>query len=436
MDEVLEADRLVVLHEGHVVLDDTPRRLFRNRALLQRYGLDLPPIITLAEVLSEALPELDADVLTVQDLVEAIENARQNHQRGGEIADRTAESPDPTPAGPGHGDMSPSSRSDRTIIRVRALGHIYMQDTPFARQALHDVDLDIQTPGPQSGTPVAGTNRGQAHQDRGGAHGLIGATGSGKSTLLQHLNGLLRPQEGHVQVLSYDLTDSKVDLRVVRRKVGLAFQRPEAQIFEQYVGDEIAYGPRLTGLQGEPLRERVRWAMNLVGLDFDTFKDRFTFALSGGEQRKVALASVLALRPEILLLDEPTAGLDPASKSELMAHLGELQHSGITLVLSSHEMEDVATLTERVSVLSKGTVTLDGSVSAVFSDGPRLQSLGLALPIVTQVSESLRARGWHLPAGIVDPITLRDALISAMACWRSTQPEPEEQPSGTRDRAE
>jgi energy-coupling factor transport system ATP-binding protein len=180
------------------------------------------------------------------------------------------------------------------------------------------------------------------------------------------------------------------------------------------VGDEIAYGPRLQGLAGEALRERVRWAMSLVGLDFDAFKDRLTFALSGGERRKVALASVLALQPEILLLDEPTAGLDPASRRELLGHLQRLSASGMTLVLSSHQMDDLGLMADRLTVLTGGKSVLSGSTSHVFAQGARLRKLGLDVPVVTAVVAGLRARGWPLLPGLVRQETLLSHLQASL----------------------
>lgn len=420
MDEALEADRMVVLHEGRVVLDDRPQRLFSNPEQVRRYGLDLPPVVRLTQFLAESMPELadataggrdpgiSTGVVRAEDLILAIEEvvpaAEIDVSRTGKEASQ--------PIQPGD---TLTSADLKPVICVEGLGHTYMRDTPFSHKALYNVDLEVRVPGGvyrQGAGGVSPTSQETEH--KGGAHGLIGATGSGKSTLLQHLNGLLRPQEGSVRVLTYDLSDREIDLREVRRQIGLVFQRPEAQIFEQYVGDEIAYGPRLAGLSGEPLRERVRWAMKLVGLSFEAFKDRYTFALSGGEQRKVALASILALRPQVLLLDEPTAGLDPASKADVMRQLSNLRQSDVTLILSSHEMEDIAALTDDVTVLSAGTVVLDGSTARVFSQDQQLRDWGLEVPVVTQVSEGLRSRGWPLPAGLVDAEHLRAALEQLM----------------------
>jgi len=371
MEETLDARRVVVLERGRVALDGPPETVFADATTLCTLGLDLPPAAGLARTLRQYFPALPAGLLTVPALVEALD-ALPHH-----AVEAPVSHIEPLPV------VSPP------LIEVRDLGHTYMAGTPLAQRALESVTLDVA---------------------EGAAHGLLGATGSGKSTLMQHLNGLLRPQEGTVRVGEYALDDPQTDVRAVRRMVGLVFQLPEAQIFEQYVGDEIAYGPRLQGLLGDSLRQRVRWAMELVGLGFNAFKDRFTFALSGGEKRKVALASILALRPAVLLLDEPTAGLDPASHRELLAHLHKLKETGITLVLSSHQMEDVAALTGQVTALDAGRSVLDGQVTDVFAQGERLRALGLSTPVVTQVVAGLRTRGWTLPPGLVSPTALIEAL--------------------------
>lgn len=262
------------------------------------------------------------------------------------------------------------------VIDVRGLGHTYLRGTPLAQESLRGVDLTVEC-----GQTVA----------------LVGATGSGKSTLLQHLNGLLRPQRGQVTVLGRDLGDPAVDLRAIRRQVGLVFQRPGDQLFEHFVGDDVAFAPRQMGLRGRELRERVRWAMEWVGLDFEQYKDRPVFALSGGERRKVGLAGVLALKPQILLLDEPTAGLDPVARAELLDQLQALQAEGVTLVLATHNMDDVAALAERVYVLAGGQVVLSGATRALFAQVDRLRELSLDVPFAVSLGAALRARGVDVP---------------------------------------
>ncbi len=379
MEEALDAERVIVLDQGRIAMSGPPEQIFAQEEQLRALGLGLPPAAALAQRLRAAFPALTKGVLTVEDLITAVDALPRRDEAG--------ETPEPSSA----------LAAANPLIEVRDLGHIYLRGTPLARRALREVSLTV---------------------GEGEAHGLLGATGAGKSTLMQHLNGLLRPQEGRVRVGAFDLNADDVDLKAVRRWVGLAFQMPEVQIFEQYVGDEIAYGPRLAGLDRPALRERVRWAMSLVGLDFEAFKDRLTFTLSGGERRKVALASILALQPHVLLLDEPTAGLDPGSRREVLAHLRALMAEGMTVVLSSHQMEDLAALTQRLTVLDQGTTVLSGSVHEVFAQGSRLRALGLETPVVTQLVEGLRERGWPLPTGMVRVAALERALQQVVEATR------------------
>jgi len=272
------------------------------------------------------------------------------------------------------------------LIAVENLWHTYMAGTPFEHQALRGISLNIYP---------------------GEAVGVIGQTGSGKSTLIQYFNGLMRPIRGRVLVAGHDLGRPDVDLAAVRRIVGLVFQEPETQVFERLVGDDIAYGPRQLRLPFLEIRERVRWAMETVGLPFDAFKDRYTFTLSGGELRKAALAGVLALRPRVLVVDEPTSGLDPGAREELRGRIRDLRtREGMTLVLVSHDMEEVARLSDRLYILHDGAVVATGTPREVFVDGARLAELGLAPPEATQVVQRLRARGYHVRG---DALTVEEA---------------------------
>jgi energy-coupling factor transport system ATP-binding protein len=258
-------------------------------------------------------------------------------------------------------------------LQVEDLHHTYLAGTPFEAVSLRGASMEVT---------------------EGEIVSIIGPTGSGKSTLVQHFNALIRPQAGKVFVLGRDLTDEALDVKWLRRHVGMIFQSPEQQLFEQYVGDDIAFGPRNFGLDRQEVRSRVKRAMETVGLDFEGFKDRLTFSLSGGEKRKVAIAGVLALEPRILVFDEPTCGLDPATSREFLSKISEIRdRDGVTIVLVSHDMESVARLSDRIYVIVEGRTALEGSPREVFSQAELLRSYGLDVPQVTQVMCGLRDRG-------------------------------------------
>lgn len=243
--------------------------------------------------------------------------------------------------------------------------------------------------------------------------GIIGPTGSGKSTLIQLMNALIRPNRGQVLVDNVDLASLKgPELREVRRKVGLVFQYPENQIFEETVAKEISFGPRNMGLQKEEIEARVKRAMGFVGLDFDDFKDRSPFALSGGQMRRVAIASVLAMEPEILILDEPTAGMDPQGRRDTLNRIAEVQRKmGMSVVLVSHNMEDVARFADRVMVMNEGQLVLSGSPREVFSHKELICRLGLEIPAMTQLMFRLGDCGANLRKDIFTEEDARDELL-------------------------
>ncbi len=266
------------------------------------------------------------------------------------------------------------------------LVHVYLRGTPFESVALRGVDLAVR---------------------RGECLGLVGPTGSGKSTLVQHFNGLLRSTEGRVVVDGVEVRPGTAAVRDVRRKVGLLFQYPEHQLFEATVFDDVAFGPRNLGLDPEEVAERVRESLGWVGLDPDRFGPRSPFSLSGGEMRRVAIAGVLAMRPQVLVLDEPTAGLDPAGRREILARVRELHRKArLTVVLISHSMDDVARLCQRVVVLHQGRVFLDAPVREAFAQADRLRRIGLDVPRATDVLLRLRAAG--LPVRC-DRLTVEEA---------------------------
>lgn len=273
------------------------------------------------------------------------------------------------------------------LIEVRGLEYTYRPGTPFATAALRGVSFAVYP---------------------GEVVGLIGPTGSGKSTLLQHLDGLLRPQAGTVRVGDLDLADRATDLRAVRTRVALLFQNPEDQLFEQYVADDVAYGPLQLGLPRDEVRARVRRAMAAVGLPAEVYGDRLAQGLSGGERRRAALAGVLALEPQVLVLDEPTVGLDPRGRHELIALLQDWRcQADRAIVWASHAMEEVAILADRVVVLDEGRVALEGTAREIFGRDAALAALGLEAPAVRQVLGALVQAGLLPPS---DALTAEEAV--------------------------
>ena len=265
-------------------------------------------------------------------------------------------------------------------IVIEQLNYVYMSGGPYETKALDDVNLTIAD---------------------GEFVGLIGHTGSGKSTLVQHLNGLLLPTSGKIFVDSLDVADKGTDRRAIRRRVGLVFQYPENQLFEETVEKDIAFGPKNLGLDEQEIDRRVRDAMRKVALDYDTLHARSVFELSGGQMRRVAIAGVLAMEPQVLVLDEPCAGLDPHGREEILGLIKGLhEESGMTIVMVSHSMDDVASLAERVIVMNHGKVVMDGVPRDVFSRGEELRSIGLDVPAAVQLADKLRARGFNVPQGV------------------------------------
>ncbi|MBI4790188.1 MAG: energy-coupling factor transporter ATPase [Chloroflexi bacterium] len=383
MREAALADRVIVLEAGQIALEGTPRGVFSQAERLRELQLDVPEITQLAHRLHARCETFPRDVLSVEEFVDAFIENEGVRGRGGE-GENFGPSHAHTPIleSPPH-SLTPSP----TSVSVRHLQHTYLRGTPLESVALRKVNLDVQ---------------------RGEVVGIIGHTGSGKSTLIQHLNGLMRPQSGEVCVLDFDLRDPKLDARALRRRVGLVFQFPEAQLFEQHVGDDVAFGPWQMGLRGDELRGRVREALEAVGLPFDSFKDRALHSLSGGERRRVALAGVLACKPEVLILDEPTAGLDPRGHQDILERIVTLKREwGTTLVIVSHNMEEIARLCDRVYVLADGQSVLSGNPRQIFTQPQRLTELGLGVPQVTAAMHALRARGINVRE---DALTVEEAV--------------------------
>lgn len=269
---------------------------------------------------------------------------------------------------------------DIPIIEVRDLFHTYLAGTSLEVDSLRGVHLKVY---PNE------------------AVGIIGPTGSGKSTLLHHLNGLLRPMKGDVLIKGVSIFQWREHIKEVRMKVGLVFQNPERQLFEQFAGDDVAFGPRNMGFEPEQVRVRVKEAMEMVGLPF-SYKDRLTSQLSLGEKRRLALAGVLAMDPQVLVLDEPTASLDPSGRRRLLNILTQWRSLGDrAMVIASHNMEDIVELADRVSVLSNGKVILSSSTGDVFSHYDVLIQNGLAVPVVLELLHGLKKRGYPVSLNIL-----------------------------------
>ncbi|NLW40380.1 MAG: energy-coupling factor transporter ATPase [Tissierellia bacterium] len=277
------------------------------------------------------------------------------------------------------------------IIKLENVNHVYSPNTPFEKKALDDVSLCIND---------------------GDFVGLIGHTGSGKSTLVQHLNGLLKPTSGKIIVDGRDITSKDTDLKEIRQKVGLVFQYPEHQLFEETIYKDIAFGPKNLGLKEEEVEERVKKAMGLVGLDYERFKDRSPFELSGGQKRRVAIAGVLAMKPKVLILDEPTAGLDPRGRDEILGRLELLHKEGITIILVSHSMEDIAKLVNRIVVMHKGKVAMEGETREIFKQAEKLVQLGLGIPQITSFMREYRKRGNQVKDIVLTVEEAKDEIIN------------------------
>ena len=364
MEEACQADRAVIMNDGRVVLDGRPEEVFSAADIIEECGLKLPPGVRLAAFFRDRGLKVPENILTVEelagylgacgekDLVNSI-MADLTNQASGENASGCV----PAPSQSGKADSS-SGAGDGTaaaaaghLLEVKNLTHIYNKGRPDEALALDDVSFCI---------------------DPGEFIGIIGHTGSGKSTLLQHLNGLLKPASGSI---------IPEPTPQVRHRIGLVFQYPEYQLFEETVAADVAFGPGSQGLSPEEKEKRVREALELVSLPYEEFADRSPFELSGGQKRRAAIAGVLAMHPEILILDEPTAGLDPQAHRDILDMIRNIKDSwGCSIILVSHNMDDVNTMCDRVLVMDSGKLVLQGSPREVFSRKEFLKGIGLGLP--------------------------------------------------------
>lgn len=401
MEETVDADRIIVMQNGRVRMDGTPREIFSRTDEIHAMGLSLPQATELADRLRAAGLPLPQGILSEEELVRELIRIRPGQETAAETA-KPAQAPETgggtaAPAGPkASEEASVSSAAAPEHPSELALSHVFYEyepGTPMAATGLDDVSLTIR---------------------QGEFLGIIGRTGSGKSTLIQHLNGLLKPSRGAVSWNGEDIFGEKYDRRALRGKVGLVFQYPEHQLFEETVIKDVSFGPKNQGLPEEEIRKRARHAMEAVGLS-EEYDERSPFDLSGGEKRRAALAGVLAMQPEILVLDEPTAGLDPAGRYRLLATLVKLKEEGIGIVFVSHSMEDVAENADRIVVMHDGRVEMDASPREIFRREEELNAIGLAIPVVTRIARQLAAEG--CPAD-PDVLSMNEAAENILAAWK------------------
>ena len=283
-------------------------------------------------------------------------------------------------------------------IVIEHLNYVYMQGGPYETRALDDVSLTIHD---------------------GEFVGLIGHTGSGKSTLVQHLNGLILPTSGQITVDGMDLADKNTDKRAIRRRVGLVFQYPEHQLFETDVLTDVCFGPKNQNLPPEECEKRAKEALEHVGLD-ESYYAKSPFELSGGQKRRVAIAGVLAMNPKVLILDEPTAGLDPMGRDEILDQIASLHETrGITIILVSHSMEDIAKYVERIIVMNHGVKTFDDAPKKVFAHYKELEAIGLAAPQITYIMHALKEKGLDVDTSAINVDEATTSILRAL--WKKEE---------------
>ena len=379
MEEVIGADRVIVMDKGHVVMDGTTREIFSRVELLKKYRLDVPQVTLLAYELKQKGFAIPDGILTVDELVAALEGCGMKTAQvkkvlaGGTVRDEAI-------ADQIYGNAmttviqenAAQNREQTPILKLENVSYVYSPDTAYERKALKDINLDIY---------------------EGQFIGVIGHTGSGKSTMIQHLNGLIRATSGALCYQGENIYAEKYNLRELRNNVGLVFQYPEHQLFEVDVLSDVCFGPKNQGLSEEECRERALEALQLVGLP-EKYYESSPFDLSGGQKRRVAIAGVLAMKPKVLVLDEPTAGLDPKGRDEILDQIAYLQKEGnLTVILVSHSMEDIAKYVDRIVVMNKGSKMYDGTPKEVFAKYRELEKVGLAAPQVTYIMHALAAKG-------------------------------------------
>jgi energy-coupling factor transport system ATP-binding protein len=366
MEEVVDSDYVFVMEKGKVFMEGKPREIFKDVELLKAHSLDVPQVTLLAHELRKAGVQLPECVLTRQELVDSLLQLRKDDVDVPKAMGLEKQSIDW--AG------GEKSKANNELI-LDHVSYKYSPGTAYEVTALDDISLTIK---------------------EGEFIGIIGHTGSGKSTLVQHLNGLIKATEGHIYYRGQDIYDKDYDIKELRTQVGMVFQYPEHQLFEVTVFKDVQFGPKNQGLDEKEQIKRAYEALGLVGLP-EEFYLASPFELSGGQKRRAAIAGVIAMKPAVIILDEPTAGLDPKGRDDILRMIADMHKKrGDTVILVSHSMEDVANYVDRIIVMDAGKPAFDGTPKEVFAHYKELEAMGLAAPQVTYVMNDLKAAGLNV----------------------------------------
>ena len=395
MEEVVFADDVYVMDSGHVVMHATPREIFSQVDELKKYRLDVPQVTLLAHELHKTGLPIPEGILTIQELVDELNKKELQVPVGWEKikmkdSDSTVNSAIGATEWKKAGEQPQNGAES---IRMEHVYYTYSPGTAYEMHALKDINLEI----PQ-----------------GQFVGVIGHTGSGKSTLIQHFNGLVRPTQGHIYFEGQDIWAERFPLRGLRSQVGLVFQYPEHQLFETDVLTDVCFGPKNQNLTQEECEERAKEALKHVGVD-ESYYAKSPFELSGGQKRRVAIAGVLAMNPKVLILDEPTAGLDPQGRDEILDQIASLHETrGITIILVSHSMEDIAKYVDRIIVMNHGEKVYDDAPKKVFAHYKELEKIGLAAPQITYIMHALAEKGMEVDTSATTVEEARGSIMKAL----------------------
>ncbi|MEI3225695.1 MAG: energy-coupling factor transporter ATPase [Lachnospiraceae bacterium] len=380
MNEAALADKIFVMNEGKIALQGTPKEVFSHYDEMKKIGLDVPVSTEIAHGLKKYGWHMPDDIISEEELLDSIKkNLPEKAEKGTE---HRVKQKNESKAEQDNREAQQQKDSGEVILSLRDVNYIYSADTVYRRHALKNVSLDIW---------------------KGEFIAVIGHTGSGKSTLIQHLNGLNKPSSGKILYKGQDISEKSFKLSDLRKKVGLVFQYPEYQLFETTVLLDVAFGPKNLGCDREQAEQQAREALALVGLPEECY-EMSPFELSGGQKRKAAIAGVLAMNPEVLILDEPTAALDPYGRDEILSILEDLHRKkNITILLVSHSMDEVARFAQRIIVMDKGEILMDGTPADIFRRHKELEEIGLAAPQAMYIMKELKEYGLPVDTEIFTP---------------------------------